>query len=77
MNKTLKSIFLFFAIILIGYGIYTLEFSNNYDNTNSYIVIAVGFVSLVLSLIKEKKETVWKEVTEKVCLFQVLNFKSY
>jgi hypothetical protein len=58
MNKTLKSIFLFFAIILIGYGIYTLEFSNNYDNTNSYIVIAVGFVSLVLSLIKEKKETV-------------------
>ena len=44
------------AIILIGYGIYTLELSKNYDNTNSYIVIAIGFVSLVLSLIKEKNK---------------------
>jgi hypothetical protein len=56
MNKTLKSIFLFLAIILIGYGIYTLELSKNYDNTNSYIVIAIGIVSLVLSLIKEKNK---------------------
>jgi len=56
MNKTLKAIFLFLSIVLLSYGIFSLEFSDNYDNTNSYIVIAVGVVSLVLSLIKEKNK---------------------
>ena len=56
MNKTLKGVFLFLAIVLLGYGIYILNPTKNYDNTNSYISIGCGFVSLILSLIKEKEK---------------------
>ena len=56
MNKTLKGVFLFLAIGLLGYGIYILNPVENYDNTNSYILIGAGFVALILSLIKEKEK---------------------
>ncbi len=56
MNKTLKGVFLFLAILLLAYGIYILNPAENYDNTNSYISIGTGFIALILSLIKEKKK---------------------
>jgi len=56
MNKNLKGAFLFLSIILLGYGIYILNPSGNFDNTNSYLFIGSGVVSLILSLIKEKKK---------------------
>ena len=55
MNKTLKGVFLLLSILLLGYGIYILSPADNYDNTNSYISIGSGFVTLILSLIKEKE----------------------
>jgi hypothetical protein len=55
MNKTLKGVFLILAILLLGYGIYILNPSENYNSTTSYIIIGSGFLSLILSLIKEKK----------------------
>lgn len=56
MNKTLKGVFLILAIIFLGYGIYILNPTKNYDNTNSYMSIALGLISLILSLIKEKEK---------------------
>ena len=56
MNKILKGLFLLLAILLLGYGIYRLNPSENHDNTNSYSIIGVGFLCLILSLWKEKKK---------------------
>jgi len=56
MNKTLKGVFLILAILLLGYGVYDLNPTEGHDNTRSYIIIGSGFLSLILSLIKEKKE---------------------
>ena len=55
MNKLLKGIFLILAICLLAFGIYILNPTENNNNTNSYIIIGCGFLSLVLSLLKEKK----------------------
>ncbi|WP_181374539.1 hypothetical protein [Polaribacter aquimarinus] len=55
MNKNLKLVFLILGIILITFGIHLLEIDKAKDNTNSYIVMSIGFVSLILSLLKEKK----------------------
>jgi hypothetical protein len=56
MNKILKGLFLVLAILLLGWGIYILSPSKNYDNTNSYIIIGSGVLFLILSLLKEKKK---------------------
>jgi hypothetical protein len=56
MNKILKGLFLVLAILLLGWGIYILSPSENYDNTNSYTIIGSGVLFLILSLLKEKKK---------------------
>lgn len=56
MNKILKGLFLVLAILLLGCGIYILNPSENHDNTNSYSIIGVGVLCLILSLLKEKKK---------------------
>jgi multisubunit Na+/H+ antiporter MnhC subunit len=56
MNKILKGLFLVLAILLLGWGIYILSPSKNYDNTNSYTIIGSGVLFLILSLLKEKKK---------------------
>jgi uncharacterized membrane protein HdeD (DUF308 family) len=58
MNKTIKTILLFLGVLLLGYGICILNPAkdNNNNNTTSYIIIASGILSLVLSLLKEKKK---------------------
>ncbi|WP_452599328.1 hypothetical protein [Pontimicrobium sp. MEBiC01747] len=66
MNKSLPKIFVIVAVILIGYGIFTLiqpeaSFSfgpidiEEQDNTNAYITIGLGMLALVLSFITKKK----------------------
>lgn len=55
MNKNLKGVFLILAIILLVYGVYVLNPAEGHDNTTSYMIIGSGFLSLILSLIKEKK----------------------
>ena len=66
MNKTIKTVLLIIGVILLVYGIYTmitpetkisigdLELLKVQDNTNSYIVIGLGLVAIVLSLLKGK-----------------------
>ncbi|KGL62376.1 hypothetical protein [Polaribacter sp. Hel1_85] len=66
MNRSLKISFLIVGIILIGLGIYTMAIpetqvlNNDVDlletenNTSSYIVTTLGFISVALSLIKGK-----------------------
>ncbi|MHB0756369.1 hypothetical protein [Polaribacter sp. M15] len=66
MNKTIKSVLLVIGIILLAYGIYTmvvpetqisigdLDLVEAQDNTNAYIIIGLGLLSVVLSLIKGK-----------------------
>jgi uncharacterized membrane protein HdeD (DUF308 family) len=66
MNKTIKTILLIVGVILLVYGIYTmitpetqvsigdLDLLKVQDNTNSYIVIGLGLIAIVLSLLKEK-----------------------
>jgi uncharacterized membrane protein HdeD (DUF308 family) len=57
MNKTIKTILLFLGVLLLGYGICILNpAKDNNNNTTSYIIIASGILSLVLSLLKEKKK---------------------
>ena len=56
MNKILKGLFLVLSILLLGFGIYILNPSENYDNTNSYMIIGSGVLCLILSLLKEKKK---------------------
>jgi len=56
MNKTIKTTLLFLGIILLAYGIYILNPAKGHANKASYISIASGFLSLVLSLLKEKKK---------------------
>jgi hypothetical protein len=67
MNKTIKTVLLLIGIILLVYGIYTmvtqdtqvsigkLDLLKVQDNTNSYIVIGLGLVAIVLSLVKGKE----------------------
>jgi hypothetical protein len=67
MNKTIKTVLLLIGIILLVYGIYTmvtqdtqvsigkLDLLKVQDNTNSYIVIGLGLVAIVLSLLKGKE----------------------
>jgi hypothetical protein len=67
MNKTIKTVLLLIGIILLVYGIYTmvtqdtqvsigkLDLLKVQDNTNSYIVIGLGIVAIVLSLLKGKE----------------------
>ncbi|WP_405564007.1 hypothetical protein [Polaribacter sp. Asnod6-C07] len=66
MNKTIKSVLLVIGVILLAYGIYTmvvpetqisigdLDLVEAQDNTNAYIVLALGIVAVALSLIKGK-----------------------
>jgi uncharacterized membrane protein HdeD (DUF308 family) len=66
MNKTIKTVLLFTGVILLVYGIYTLVIPETQvsiggldlvtvqDNTNSYIAIGFGILTVALSLIKEK-----------------------
>ena len=66
MNKSVKMILLIVGVVLLIYGIYTLiapEASvgigdlsiEAQDNTNSYITIALGLASVVLSYLGGKK----------------------
>jgi len=66
MNKTVTVILLVVGIILFAYGIYTLiapetlfklgDLSvETQDNTNSYITIALGLVSVALGYFGGKK----------------------
>ena len=66
MNKTIKTVLLIVGVLLLAYGIYTmiipetqvsigdLDLVEAQDNTNSFIIIGLGIVAVVLSLIKEK-----------------------
>ncbi|MBT8273450.1 MAG: tetraspanin family protein [Bacteroidia bacterium] len=66
MNKTVKTILLVVGIVLIGYGIYTMiapEASvevgglsvEAQDNTDAYITIALGLVSVVIGFLGGRK----------------------
>lgn len=66
MNKAIKTILMVVGIILLVYGIYTLiapETSvgigdlkiETQDNTNAYITIVLGLVSLTLGYLGGKK----------------------
>jgi len=66
MNKTVTVILLVVGVVLLGYGIYTLiapetvfklgDLSlETQDNTNSYITIALGLVSVALGYFGGKK----------------------
>lgn len=66
MNKTTKTILLVAGLVLLGYGIYTLiqpeakvsvgnvSLMEAQDNTNSYITIALGIVTVAVSMFKKK-----------------------
>ncbi|MFY9242284.1 MAG: hypothetical protein WAO74_04580 [Polaribacter sp.] len=66
MNKTIKAVLLVIGIILLAYGVYTMVVPETQvsigdvslievqDNTNSFIIISLGIVAVVLSLIKGK-----------------------
>ncbi|WP_439130178.1 hypothetical protein [Polaribacter sp.] len=56
MNKKLKAFFLASSVVLLGYGIYSLEPFKDMDNSRAYSFMAFGFVALILSLIKEKEK---------------------
>jgi hypothetical protein len=56
MNKTIKTTLLLVGIILLACGIYILNPAKEQGNQASYILIASGFLSLILSLLKEKKK---------------------
>lgn len=67
MNQTIKLIVVIAGVALLGYGIYTLiapEASISLgplnveaqDNTNSYITIGLGVLTLVIGLIFSKKK---------------------
>lgn len=56
MNKTIKTTLLLVGIILLACGIYILNPTEEQGNQASYILIASGFLSLILSLLKEKKK---------------------
>lgn len=56
MNKTIKTTLLLVGIILLACGIYILNPAEEQGNQASYILIASGFLSLILSLLKEKKK---------------------
>ncbi|QOD59842.1 hypothetical protein H9I45_10830 [Polaribacter haliotis] len=67
MNKSIKTVLLVAGLILLGYGIYTmiqpeaqvsigdLDLVKAQDNTNSYITIALGIVTVAIGLIGGKK----------------------
>ena len=66
MNKAIKTILMVVGIILLVYGVYTLiapETSvgigdlkiETQDNTNAYITIVLGLVSLTLGYLGGKK----------------------
>jgi hypothetical protein len=66
MNKTIKTVLLIVGVILLDYGIYTMVIPETkvaigdvslveaQDNTNSFIIIGLGIVAVVLSLVKGK-----------------------
>ncbi|APZ45646.1 hypothetical protein BW723_04740 [Polaribacter reichenbachii] len=66
MNKSIKLILLIIGIILCAYGVYTivqpetqvsigdLDLLEAQDNTNAYVILALGVVAVALSLIKGK-----------------------
>lgn len=67
MNQTIKLIVVIAGVALLGYGIYTLiapEASISLgplnveaqDNTNSYITIGLGVLTLVIGLFFSKKK---------------------
>ncbi|NVJ88454.1 MAG: hypothetical protein HWD82_03320 [Flavobacteriaceae bacterium] len=65
MNRNVKAVLLVLGIILLAYGFYTMvipektivpENTNifpNAENRNAYIAIALGVLSVILSLLKE------------------------
>jgi uncharacterized membrane protein HdeD (DUF308 family) len=66
MNKPVKTILLLVGVILLIYGIYTLIMPEasldlgilkveEQDNTNAYITIALGIISLGVSYIGGRK----------------------
>jgi uncharacterized membrane protein len=68
MNKTTKIILLFIGIVLLIFGICTIiipeieisietiDLAKVQYNTNSYIIIGLGLVAVVLSLLKKKEQ---------------------
>jgi hypothetical protein len=66
MNKTIKTVLLIVGVVLLAYGIYTMVIPETkvaigdvslveaQDNTNSFIIIGLGIVAVVLSLVKGK-----------------------
>jgi hypothetical protein len=66
MNKTIKTVLLIVGVILLAYGIYTMVIPETkvaigdvslveaQDNTNSFIIIGLGIVAVVISLVKGK-----------------------
>ncbi len=66
MNKTVKMILIIVGLVLLGYGVYTMiapEASVSFgglsmeaqDNTNSYITIGLGVVTLAITFFMNKK----------------------
>lgn len=67
MSNSIKKVLLIVGIILLGYGIYTLitpessvsigdlSILETQDNTNAYITIAFGLVSLALGYLGGRK----------------------
>jgi len=66
MNKAIKTILMVVGVVLLVYGIYTLIVPETsvgigdlkieaQDNTNAYITIVLGLVSLVLGYLGGKK----------------------
>ncbi len=66
MNKPVKSILLIVGVVLLIYGIYTLIMPEasldlgifkveEQDNTNAYITIVLGIISLGVSLVGGRK----------------------
>lgn len=56
MSKSVRTILLFLSVLLLAYGAYDLNPIKNQDNMKSYALISAGFLSLILSLIKEKND---------------------
>lgn len=65
MNRNVKTVLLVLGIILLAYGFYTMEIPEktivpentnifaNAENRNAYIAIALGVLSVILSLAKK------------------------
>lgn len=67
MHKAIKTVLLLTGVLLLLFGIYSLTIPETqvsignlklikvHDNSSSYLTIGIGFLAVVLSLIKGKK----------------------